>query len=85
MQPRARLGDSTDHGGIIVSGSPTVLIDGLPGARVTDTHVCPIHGSNPIVTGSAVWSNDGLPVARVGDQTACGATIVTGSPVVSSD
>ncbi|MBI4869221.1 MAG: PAAR domain-containing protein [Candidatus Wallbacteria bacterium] len=85
MVPRARFGDATDHGGTITTGSPTVSIDGLPGARLGDTHSCPIHGDNPIVSGSGVWTNDGLPCARLGDTTACGATIVSGSPVVYLD
>ena len=52
----------------------------LPIARVTDQHVCPLHGPNVIVSGGVCTSGN-LPIARVGDMTACGATIVTGSSI----
>jgi len=41
-KPAARLGDMTAHGGSIVMGLPTVLIGGMPAARVGDMHVCPM-------------------------------------------
>ena len=34
--PAARMGDMTAHGGAIVLGFPTVLIGGMPAARLTD-------------------------------------------------
>lgn len=52
----------------------------LPVARVTDKHVCPMHGPNMIVSGGSCTA-DNLPIARVGDKTACGAVIVKGSSV----
>jgi uncharacterized Zn-binding protein involved in type VI secretion len=75
-----RLGDAGSHGGSIVTGSPDVLTNGQPVARVGDTYACPIHGANPIATGSPDTLANGAPVARVGDVTACGATLVSGSP-----
>ena len=33
-QPAARMGDATVHGGVIAMGFPTVLIGGLPAARM---------------------------------------------------
>ncbi len=36
MPPAARITDITAHGGSIVLGEPTVLIGGLPAARVGD-------------------------------------------------
>ena len=56
-----------------------------PAARLTDKHVCPIHGTNAIVSVSTASTCDGLPLARVGDMTACGATILVGSPVTIVD
>lgn len=76
-RPAARLGDPTVHGGKITSGAPTVLIDGLPAARVTDTHTCPQvtgvvpHEGGPIVTGSVTVLIVGQPAARVGDVATC--------------
>jgi len=51
----------------------------IPAARLTDKHVCPIHGPNVITVVSTASTCEGLPIARVGDMTACGATILTGS------
>ena len=69
----------TDHGGIIVTGSPTWLVEGFPAARVGDFHSCPDHGVTRIVSGSALVLIDGCPAARVGDATECGAVIITGA------
>jgi len=55
-----------------------------PIARLGDTHVCPIHGSNVIVQGG-VGLVDNRPVARMGDMTACGAVISVGSSMGSDD
>lgn len=96
-KPAARLGDTTSHGGAIAIGSPTVLINGKPAARVTDFATSPLvipagFGTIPCVGGpilppGAVTVLIGsLPAARVGDlgTTACGLpqTIVQGSPNV---
>lgn len=85
--PVARLGDRCDHGGPIITASSTRTVDGIKCARVTDLYSCPLpgHGVNPIVTGSTCATVDGLKLARVGDKTACGATIVSGSPTWSSE
>ena len=81
-RPQARLGDTTSHGGVIVTGAPRTFVNGRPLARLGDLHVCPIpgHGVNPIVTGSPDTITEGRPNARIGDATACGAVIITGSP-----
>src|SRR3989304_4339668 len=39
-KPAARLGDPTVHGGSIVVGCPTVLIGGMPAARMGDMATC---------------------------------------------
>ncbi|MEJ2559954.1 MAG: PAAR domain-containing protein [Anaerolineae bacterium] len=68
-------------GGPISLGSPTVLIGGLPAARVTDMAVC-VGPPDMIAVGSATVLINGLPAARMGDQTAHGGTIVAGFPQV---
>ena len=76
--PAARITDITAHGGMIVMGCPTVLIGGLPAARVTDMHVCPMvtvlvpHVGGPIIppTSFTVLIG-GLPAARIGDKCVC--------------
>ncbi len=77
----ARLGDSTDHGGTIISGAERTLVDGQPAARMGDEHECgyTYHGTGTIAGGSQTTLIEGKPAARVGDTTSCGATIVSGS------
>lgn len=53
-----------------------------PVTRLTDLHVCPIHGTNAIITGAETVIINDLPMARVGDTTACGATIISGVTTV---
>jgi uncharacterized Zn-binding protein involved in type VI secretion len=85
MFPAARLTDmivSTATMGIptpiIGPGAPTVLIAGLPAARVGDT--C---GVDTIVMGSATVLIGGMPAARILDLTASGGMIVAvGAPTV---
>lgn len=68
-------------GGPIVLGCPTVLIGGLPAARITD--ICTCAGPpDMIAKGSATVLIGGLPAARQLDQTAHGGMIVTGFPTV---
>jgi len=78
----ARLGDTSSHGGTIISGATRTFINGKPAARKGDLHSCPIdgHGVTPITTGSASVMIEGQPAARVGDVTGCGAVITSGSP-----
>lgn len=80
-----RIGDPGSHGGAVSTGSPDTFADGLGVARVGDTYNCPIHGPNPIVTGSPDIFANNRAVARVGDSTACGATLISGSPDVSAN
>lgn len=85
MPAAARVGDETDHPGVIVGpGIPTVLIAGRPAAVVGDTHTCrfpppAIHPATPIIVGSATVLIGGRQAARVGDHAGCGATIVMGA------
>ncbi len=69
-------------GGVIMpAGCPTVLIGGLPAARMTDLCVCP--GSpNAIIKGSSTVLIGGLPAARIGDSTAHGGAITSGCGTV---
>ena len=58
-------------GPIVGSGAPTVLIAGLPAARVGDMLVC-VGPPDSIITGSATVMICGMPAARIGDKTAHG-------------
>ena len=77
--PVSRIGDTSDHGGAIITGSPSFDVNGIPVARIGDILDCPLHGKNPIVTSMVVHSQDqGKPLAHIGSKTECGATITTG-------
>ena len=85
MLPAARVTDmivSTATLGvptpIIPPGAPTVLIGGLPAARLGDS--C---GVDAIVKGSATVMIGGMPAARIADLTAAGGAIMPpGAPTV---
>ncbi len=71
-------------------GCPTVLIGGMPAARVGDFHMCPMlnpgvppppHVGGPILKGSTSVLIGKMPAARVGDPVTCSGppdTIVKG-------
>jgi uncharacterized Zn-binding protein involved in type VI secretion len=68
-------------GPILPPGAPTVLIGGLPAAKVGDMCVC-TGPPDSIVAGSGTVMIEGMPAARMGDSTAHGGTIVLGEPTV---
>ena len=86
-QPAARISDMhvcpmvtgvVPHvGGPIALGAPTVLIGGLPAARVGDLVTC-VGPPDTIALGSFKVLIGGKPAARMGDLTAHGGTIVVG-------
>lgn len=88
MQPAARLTDlhtcpmvtgMVPHvgGPITAPGAPTVLIGGLPAARVGDLCTC-VGPPDSIVKGSVKVFIKGQPAARLGDTTAHGGVIALG-------
>lgn len=85
MPPAARASDmivsSATQGApvpIIPPGAPTVLIGGLPAARMGDS--C---GADAILIGSATVLIGGMPAARIGDLTAAGGSVLPpGAPTV---
>jgi uncharacterized Zn-binding protein involved in type VI secretion len=63
---------------IIPPGAPTVLIAGMPAARLGDS--C---GADAIILGSMTVLIGGQPAARVGDPTAGGGAVMgPGAPTV---
>lgn len=68
-------------GPIVGPGCPTVLIGGLPAARVGDMATC-VGPPDSIIAGSSTVMIGGMPVARMGDATAHGGSIVLGCPTV---
>lgn len=93
MKPAARITDMhtcpmvnpgpVPHvgGPILPPGAPTVLIGGMPAARVGDMAVC-TGPPDSIISGSATVLIGGMPAARMGDTTAHGGIIVAGCPTV---
>lgn len=75
----ARLGDTSSHGGEIVTSASSTTWEGKLVAREGDILDCPIHGPQPIVEHSEKYSVEGKMVARHGDAAACGATLVSGA------
>jgi uncharacterized Zn-binding protein involved in type VI secretion len=71
------------HGGgpILPPCCPTVLIGGLPAARIGDMATC-VGPPDAIAVGSTSVLIGGLPAARIGDATAHGGVIVVGCPTV---
>lgn len=80
----ARLGDKSDHGGVIITASATYIADGAQGALEGDLHRCPRHGVTPLTSNSIVICK-GKKIVRVSDKAACGATIISGDVHTDSD
>ena len=68
-------------GPILPPGEPTVLIGGMPAAKVGDMATC-VGPPDTILMGSGTVMIGGMPAARMGDSTAHGGTIVGGCPTV---
>jgi uncharacterized Zn-binding protein involved in type VI secretion len=92
MKPAARVGDmhtcpmvsgTVPHvgGPILPPCAVTVLVAGMPAARVGDRAVC-VGPPDTIVRGSLGVFVEGKPFARAGDNTAHGGVIVVGCPTV---
>jgi uncharacterized Zn-binding protein involved in type VI secretion len=62
-------------------GCPTVLIGGMPAARVGDMGVC-VGPPDVIALGSMTVLIGGAPAARMGDMTAHAGSIALGLPTV---
>lgn len=92
MPPAARVSDMhvcpmvsgwVPHvgGPINPPGAPTVLIGGMPAAKLGDMCIC-TGPPDSIIMGSSTVFIGGAPAARMGDSTAHGGVIVGGFPTV---
>jgi uncharacterized Zn-binding protein involved in type VI secretion len=68
-------------GGPILMGCPTVLIGGLPAARVGDPVVC-VGPPDTIAMGSMTVMIGGMPAAQMTSLTAHGGSVVLGCMTV---
>ncbi|MHA7683333.1 PAAR domain-containing protein [Cupriavidus sp. PET2-C1] len=76
------VGDDTDHGGKVLTGSSQHKIKGRPIARLGDQLSCPLlypdgrpHGINRIATASGPKMG-GIPSALSGDKGECGCSLI---------
>jgi len=71
-----RLGDRTDHGGVVMEAAPDLMHMGIAVALHGHKVMCPqCKGPFPIIaTGDR--THKGIPVAYEGDETACGAKLI---------
>ena len=69
-------------GPVLPPGCPTVMIAGMPAARVGDMLTC-VGPPDTIAAGSATVMIGGMPAARVGDSTAHGGAIILGAAPVN--
>jgi uncharacterized Zn-binding protein involved in type VI secretion len=81
------VGDKTDHGGTVISGSPDHDVRGRAIARLGDKVDCPLfytggkpHGVNKITTASSSFTVNGVPVAVEGCTTECGCKLIGSVP-----
>ncbi len=93
MPSAARIGDihqcpatgpgnvAHSRGALSGSGAPTVLIEGMPAARISDAAGC-AGAQATIIGGSLTVLIEGLPAARLGDPTSHGGHIASGAPTV---
>ncbi|PVZ78532.1 PAAR domain-containing protein [Serratia sp. S1B] len=71
------VGDKTSHGGVVLTGSAQVSIDGRAVARQSDKVSCPKHGVNNIIEGDESHGDNGLAIALDGHHCACGAILIS--------
>lgn len=80
-KPAARIADlhacPLHGGGPVITGSPNVLIGGLPAATLGDMCTC-VGPPDVIVQGSFSVLINGKPAARLGDATTHGGKITLG-------
>ncbi|CAM2177185.1 PAAR domain-containing protein [Paraburkholderia sacchari] len=70
------VGDVTDHGGVVLTGSTAHYYGGKPVARVGDIVSCPTHGDNAIKGAKGAILVDGRIIAVEGMSTQCGSHLI---------
>lgn len=75
-----RIGDATDHGGKVETGSSTMKFDGRYVARKGDRVSCPQHpdvSPNIIEEGDESMKDNGIAIARHGHRATCGCHLIS--------
>jgi uncharacterized Zn-binding protein involved in type VI secretion len=83
MKKPACEGDSTSHGGKIITASSSYLFNGRKAAVLHDLVSCPMHGNNPIVDAGEGFTDNGRPLVVTGCRSRCGAIVLPGDPGVT--
>jgi len=71
-----RYGDTTTHGGRVVTASSTLFIGELACALRFDLVNCPEHGTVQIIDGDDGYIENGRPLAVHRCHTTCGAEVL---------
>jgi uncharacterized Zn-binding protein involved in type VI secretion len=78
------VGDQTSHGGVVLTGSSRVTMNGRGAARRTDKVSCPRCGDNEIAEGDNNMLDGYLPLSFHGHRTRCGAFLIASGQVTGS-
>lgn len=79
------LGDTTDHGGTVISAAPVATTGGKPVARLGDLVECPrCRGKFAIVEGNPAMTFDGVAAAYHGCAVACGARLIASQSAITT-
>jgi uncharacterized Zn-binding protein involved in type VI secretion len=73
---QSQVGTPTDHGGVLISGASTCIVEGSPLSRIGDGHACPLHGMTIVATGSGNTITEHSPNSRLMDVCSCGAPVL---------
>ncbi|MDR5739547.1 MULTISPECIES: PAAR domain-containing protein [unclassified Caballeronia] len=86
------VGDRTDHGGKVITGSSTHKISGRSVARLNDLVDCPQtypdgrpHGINKIIEAHPTFIVGGQRVALHGHHSECGCTLIGSTSATIGD
>jgi uncharacterized Zn-binding protein involved in type VI secretion len=80
------MGDTTSHGGTVISADPTMTMNGKNVARLGDKVVCrKCRGTFAINSAATdMVDGEGRGYARHGDTTDCGAQLISGQQALST-
>ncbi|NHR08022.1 PAAR domain-containing protein [Chromobacterium haemolyticum] len=84
MKRVIRLGDPTDHGGVVTSATSSTVLFDKPVALLGDAVSCPRQGHTncTIVECDPSWTVNGKGVALEGHMVSCGARLISTMPEV---
>ncbi|HEI8573381.1 PAAR domain-containing protein [Morganella morganii] len=80
------LGDTTDHGGVVISALDNYTVNGHRVATEGDSVSCPkCKGVFQIASGSSLMTFQGKKIALEGMKTTCGATLIASQSLMVSE